>query len=84
MTKPELYTEVALMRDFPEYQLRIGDIATLVDYITHPSDGEEGAILEVFNAIGESIKVVTVPISAIEPLRADHIFSVRTMKQRVQ
>lgn len=79
MTKPELYTEIALRRDFPEYQLRQGDIATLVDYIAHPSGGEEGAILEVFNALGESIEVVTVPISAIEPLRADQIFSVRTM-----
>lgn len=79
MTKPDLYAEIALRRDFPEYQLRQGDIATLVDYIAHPSGGEEGAVLQVFNALGESIEVVTVPISAIEPLRADQIFSVRTI-----
>jgi len=34
-----------------------------VDLIPHPSNGEMGAILEVFNALGESISGVTVPIS---------------------
>ena len=29
----ELYQEVALTRDLPEYQLRAGDIATLVDFV---------------------------------------------------
>ncbi len=30
-----------------------------MDLIPHPSNGEMGAILEVFNALGESISVVT-------------------------
>ena len=61
--EPELYTRVALTRDIPEASLK---------------QGEAGAILEVSNAIGESIAVVTVPISAIEPLRANPIPAVRT------
>jgi hypothetical protein len=61
----ELYQEVSLTRDLPEYGLRAGDIATLVDFVPHPSDGEDGCVLEVFNAIGESLAVVAVPISAI-------------------
>ncbi|HEY9704061.1 MAG TPA: DUF4926 domain-containing protein [Allocoleopsis sp.] len=62
----ELYQEIALTRNIPEYQLKQGDIATLIDFVPHPTGGEEGCILEIFNAIGESIKIVTVPISAIK------------------
>ena len=49
--KIDLYQEIALKRDFPEYNLHQGDIATLIDYVPHPANGEEGAILEVFNAL---------------------------------
>ena len=79
----ELYKQVALTRDLPENNLYRGDVAALVDLIEHPSDGEQGAILEVFNAIGESIDVVIVPISLITDLRADHIPSVRLLEKTV-
>lgn len=79
MMKPELYQEVALTRDLPESGLRAGDVATLVDYIAHPNGGEEGAVLEIFNAVGESIAVTTVPVSAIAPLRADQVPAVRAL-----
>jgi len=36
-------------------------------------------VLEIFNAIGESIAVVTVPSSAITPLRADQVPAVRSL-----
>ncbi len=75
----ELYQEVALIRDLPEYGLRVGDIAILVDFVPHPSDGEAGCILEVFNAIGESFAVIAVPISVVEVLRPDEIFTVRPL-----
>lgn len=74
----ELYKEVALTHDLPEHRLRAGDIATLVDFVPHPSGGEDGCVLEVFNAVGESIAVVSVPQSAVESLRSDEILSVRT------
>jgi hypothetical protein len=75
----ELYQEVALTRDLPEYGLRAGDIAILVDFVPHPSDGEEGCILEVFNAIGASFAVIAVPISLVEVLRPDEILTVRPL-----
>ena len=75
----ELYQEVALTRDLPEYQLKAGDIGTLVDFVSHPSGGEEGCLLEVFNAIGESLAVIAVPISTIEVLRPDEILTVRSL-----
>lgn len=75
----ELYHEVALTRDLPEYQLLAGDIATLVDFVSHPSGGEEGCLLEVFNAVGESLTVIAVPISTVEVLRPDEILTVRSL-----
>jgi hypothetical protein len=75
----ELYQEVSLTRDLPEYGLRAGDIAILVDFVPHPSDGEAGCVLEVFNAIGESFAVIAVPISVVEVLRPDEILTVRPL-----
>jgi hypothetical protein len=77
----ELYQEVALTRDLPEYQLRAGDIATLVDFVSHPSGGEEGCLLEVFNAVGESLTVIAVPISTVEVLGLDEILTVSSLAQ---
>ena len=71
MTKPKRYAEVALTRNIPEENLKRGDVAVVIEYIPHPTEGEEGAILEIFNALGESTAVVAVPISAIESLPAD-------------
>lgn len=78
--KPELYKEVALTRDIPPENLKEGDVAVVVDYISPPTDGEEGAILEIFNAVGESIAVATVPVSAIAPLRSDQMPAVRPLE----
>lgn len=75
----ELYKDIALVRDIPEHQLKAGDVATLVDLVPHPDNGEEGCVLEVFNAIGESITVVVVPISAIKALQANEILSIRPL-----
>jgi hypothetical protein len=74
-----LYQEVSLTRDLPEHGLKIGDIATLVDFIPHPSNGEEGCVLEVFNTLGESLTTIALPISVIEALRSDEVLSVRPL-----
>ncbi|TFI51959.1 DUF4926 domain-containing protein [Mastigocladus laminosus UU774] len=77
--KFELYQRVALNRDLNEYQLKKGDVATLIDFVPHPSNGEQGCILEVFNTIGESIAVVIVPMSDIKQLRNNEILNVRSL-----
>lgn len=79
----ELFDRVALRHDLPEQLLKKGDVATLVDYAPHPSTGERGYILEVFNALGDSLTVVAVAESAIEPLRADEIMAVRPLAKAV-
>ena len=77
----ELFTEISLSRDVAEYHLKQGDIATLVDFIPHPEGREPGCVLEIFNAVGESIAVVTVPISAIKPLAANEVLTIRPLEQ---
>lgn len=59
--KLELYQEIALLRNFPEKNLLTGDVATLVDFVPHPDGQEQGAVLEIFSAVGDSLKVVVVP-----------------------
>ena len=75
----KLYQDVALTRDVPEDNLKAGDIAVLIDFMPHPNGGEQGCCLEVFNAVGESISVVAVPISAVKALQSDEILSVRSL-----
>ena len=77
--KPELYQDVALNRTIPAQRLKKGDIAVVIDYLPHPAGGEEGAVLEIFNAIGDSVRVEVVPASAIDPLRADQMLAVRPL-----
>ena len=77
--KPELYERVALRLDVAEHRLKKGDVAVLVDRVPHPSGGEPGVVLEVFNAVGESISVIAVKESHIEPLRADEVLTVRSL-----
>jgi hypothetical protein len=75
----ELYQEVALTRDLPEYKLKAGDIATLIDFVPHPGNGEDGRVLEVFNAVGESLTVIAVPLSMVKVLCPDEILTVRSL-----
>ncbi|HEX9670009.1 MAG TPA: DUF4926 domain-containing protein [Thermoanaerobaculia bacterium] len=74
-----LYRQVALKRDLPEHDFKRGDVAVLVDFVPHPDGGEQGCLLEVFNALGESIAVVAVRESDIEGLRADEVLAVRPL-----
>jgi hypothetical protein len=78
-----LYQRVALKRDLLEHNLRRGDVATLLDFVPHPENGEQGCVVEVFNALGESIAVIAVPESDLEGLRADEVLAVRPLARAV-
>ena len=74
----KLFEEVILLEDIPEKGLKKGDVATIVEH--HPvTGGEDGYTLEVFNALGDTVAVITVPVSAIEPLTENEIFSIRSL-----
>jgi hypothetical protein len=74
---------VALKHDLPAEGLKKGDVAVLIDYVRRPGIDEPGCVLEVFNALGESISVVAVRESAVEALRADEVLAVRPFAQAV-
>ena len=75
--KYELYTRMALSEDLPEHGLRRGDMATLVERHPGRPGQEDGYSLEVFNAVGDTVAVITVRESQLAPLTADELLSVR-------
>jgi hypothetical protein len=77
----ELFTRVALRADIPAHKLRRGDVATIVD--AHPGrPGQEaGYSLEVFNAVGQTIAVVTVRESQLETLANNEALHVRRLDE---
>lgn len=79
--KIKLYQRVALKSDLPEESLHKGDVAVVVEQLpaTPATGGEEGYALEVFNAVGETIAVVMVPTSAVQPLTEEEILQVRPL-----
>lgn len=74
----ELYKDAVLTCDLPEHRLRRGDIVKLVDHHVAPDD-TEGYSIEVFNAVGDTIAVTSVPAAALETLREDEVLSARTL-----
>ncbi|MFM7423868.1 MAG: DUF4926 domain-containing protein [Elainella sp.] len=76
----ELFTRVALREDFPTHKLYQGDIATIVEH--HPiANGEDGYSIEVFNAIGETIAVLVVSESQIQPLMGNEVLHIRILDE---
>ena len=82
--KYELFSRVALRADLPEHRLRKGDVATVVEFHPGRPGQEAGYSLEVFNAVGETVAVVTVRESQVEPLTADELLHVRPRAQAVR
>ena len=72
----QLFQEVVLGIDLPEKGLKKGDIATIVEHHL-VNGGEDGYSLEVFNALGDTIAVVTVAESSIMALSANEVLNAR-------
>jgi hypothetical protein len=75
-----LYSRVALAVDVPAEGIRRGDVATVVEHHEAPAPGlEPGCTVEVFNAVGETLAVLTLPESSLEALRRDEVLTVRSL-----
>lgn len=73
-----LYSQVALAADYPAEGIRRGDVATVVDHHVAPlAVSEPGYSIEIFDAVGGTAAVLTVPESHLEALRCDEVLSVR-------
>ena len=77
--KHDLFSRVALAEDVPERRLRRGDVATVVEFHPGHAGQEPGYSLEVFNAVGDTVDVVTIRESQIEALTADELLTVRPL-----
>ncbi len=73
----EIFSRVSLAIDLPEYGLKKGDIATVVDQHEKGPGQETGYSLEVFNAVGDNVAVMVVEESKIFPVHPNEILHVR-------
>ena len=77
----QLFTRVALREDMLESGLLRCDVATIVEAHAGSNNQEPGYSLEVFNAVGETIAIITVRESQIEPLASDEVLHVRRLDE---
>ena len=73
----QLFTRAALRNDIPLHFLKKGDVVTIVEAHSGSSTQEQGYSVEVFNATGDTLAVVTIPESHLEPLQNTEILHVR-------
>jgi hypothetical protein len=66
---------VALTVDVPTDGIRRGDVATIVEYHPAAAGIESGYSVEVFNAIGETLALLTLPESHVESLRGAEVLA---------
>jgi Domain of unknown function (DUF4926) len=68
----DMYSDVILTRDVAERGLRTGDVGTVVERHAVPGVSEEGYSVEFFDMTGNTVAVVTLPVSALRlPTPAD-------------
>lgn len=69
--KYPLFSNVVLAEDLPSKGLRRGDLATVVEHYAGRPGQEPGYEIEIFNAVGDTVDVVTLRESQIESLLAE-------------
>ena len=70
------YQEAALAVDLPGTRFRKGDLVRIAD--EHKAeDGTRGYSVEIFNALGKTVEVLTLEERQLEKLRSDEILAVR-------
>jgi hypothetical protein len=62
----EMFSEVKLTKDLPEYNVSKGMAAIIVDYCPRPQGQEDGYVLEVLDKQGKAFTVIAVEASKIE------------------
>lgn len=79
--KLQMFKEAAFTCDVPDRGIKKGDIATVIDYLDDP---EPGYVLEVFDALGHTVDVLSVPESYLEPIREGERVQVRQFEAEVR
>ncbi len=79
--KHKLFSRVVPRTAVARHKLQAGDVATVVEHHPGRAGQEPGYTLEAFNAIGETIAVVTVRESEIGPLADNEVLHVRRLSE---
>ena len=71
--KYPLFSQVALTEDLPEYNLKRGDIGTIVEHYSMPEGEEDGYSLEGFNVPDVTIELAASQIIPVSQLQQEQI-----------
>ncbi len=75
--KFELYSTAALAEDFPEKKLKKSDLITIVEYVPASDAHPEGYVVEVSDALGNTLCIATLHESQLQKLVPNAIPSMR-------
>jgi hypothetical protein len=75
--KFEQYKLAALAVDVPEYELKKGDIVTIVDFLEANGHHPNGYVVEISDVLGNTLDVVTLYENQLTTLLPRALFSMR-------
>lgn len=75
----ELFTQAALAEDLTEFQLRKGDLVTIVDHLPANAQHEEGYVVEVFDVLGKTLYVISLHPAQLQALKPNAIPAMREL-----
>jgi hypothetical protein len=76
---PVPFRRVVLTTDLPGEGLRAGDIGVVVEHYPARSAVPEGYELEFFAGTGETVALVSVPVTAVRETTGHEVLSVREL-----
>jgi hypothetical protein len=78
------YARVSMRCNVSRHNLEQGDVGTVVDFAPDPDSGEDGCVLEFYNATGELLAKVTVSQEDVQPLQFNEVLCVRKLLQPIK
>ena len=72
-----MYKLAALSVDVPEYQLKKGDIVTIVDFLAANDHHPNGYVVEITDVLGDTLDVATLYENQLTALLPRALFSMR-------
>jgi hypothetical protein len=72
-----LYTRVALAEDLPEYHLKRGEVARIVEYYPMPDGQEDGYSLEGFDVPHVTVEVGSSKIISVEQYQQEEAILIK-------
>lgn len=81
MQKIDLFSSVVLTEDIDKHQLKCGDIGVVVEIYTNPANEVLGYELEIFDALGNTLDVVTVLANQVASLHQGQRLSIRPIQE---